>query len=247
MDMLRQMDRGVMRLTINRPAKANTLSAALRDIFVAALADAERDDAVRAVLLDAAPGANFSGGVDLRNPQQLPPVQLAAYRADIIFDMTLAQLSLTKPFLVSVGGRAIGGGCIASLLADRIVASPRASFSMPEVRLGMASFLAADLARHRLGDALARQMVLFGEAMTAAELAAAGALALAPDDVALGACTEQHVAQLVELPLRTFRDLKAWTQAPLRQTLLGAMERTRARNALASTHLDSAVAIKPRD
>lgn len=236
-----------MRLTINCPAKANTLSAALRDIFVAALTDAEHDDAVHAVLLDAAPGANFSGGVDLRNPKRLPPEQLAAFRAGIIFDMTLAQLHLTKPFLVSVDGRAIGGGCIASLLADRIVASPRASFAMPEVKLGMASFLAADLARHRLGDALARQMVLFGETKTAAELAAVGALSIAPGEATLDAFTEQHLAQLTELPLRTFRDLKDWTLAPLRQTLLRGMERTRARNALASSHLDSAIAIKPRD
>jgi len=244
MDMLRDISDGIMRLTINRPAKANTLTIELRDIFTAAIAEAGRDEAVTGVILRAAPCRVFSGGVDLSNREELPLPQLSARRASIVFEMAMALLDCAKPVVAEVNGAAIGGGCITALLADRIVCSPAASFSLPEIRLGIPSFLAADLVTIRLGGAMARSMVLFGDPQGAAALAGCGGALLVDDASDLPARAQAEALRLAALPAAAFGELKAWMRAPLRHQLLAAIEKTIERNALEKSHAESAAAIR---
>lgn len=243
MDMLREVRGGVLRLTINRPAKVNTLTTRARDVFVAALRDAQDDDAVGAVLLDAAACKVFSGGVDLSNPDRLPAPLLAERRASIVFDMTSAALDFGKPFVAAVGAPAIGGGCLAALMADHIVCGPHAAFSLPEIRLGIPSFLAATLVAHRVGPAVARQMVLAGKAVGGKELSCSGAALVAREGESLEAAVQRQLGLLCAIPRSAYRELKEWMHAPLRERVAEAIELTKRRNALDASHAESAAAI----
>jgi enoyl-CoA hydratase len=242
LDLLTRIEKPVMWLTINRPTKANTLTAGLRDIFVQALHEADKSEDIRAVVLDATLGANFSGGIDLSNPLQLQPVALAELRALTIFDIVNAELAFKKPLIAIVKGRAIGGGCMLALLADSIICGPRASFSMPEIKLGIPSFIAAELATHRLGAAVAQQMVLLGRECNAEEFARYGSALTAPDDDTLDALVRDELRHLVHMPPVAFRELKAWMREPLKKSLAQAVAATLRRNALDASHAEMGAA-----
>ena len=61
-----QRSHGVLRVTMNRPDKKNALSGPMYDAMTDALREAERDDGVRAVLLEGADGS-FTTGNDLKD------------------------------------------------------------------------------------------------------------------------------------------------------------------------------------
>ncbi|MFZ0890716.1 MAG: enoyl-CoA hydratase-related protein, partial [Candidatus Binataceae bacterium] len=58
---------GIVRLTLNRPERANTISAQLANDVVAAMDEVEADSTSRVVILTGA-GRHFCGGADLRDP-----------------------------------------------------------------------------------------------------------------------------------------------------------------------------------
>ena len=128
-------------LTFSRPEVRNAWCeeyyGALRD----RLDEAEADEDVRGVILtgDEAGGA-FSAGADLKNPKthtlnssaefilNLPRRKHHAFR---VLD------DFPKPTIAAVNGYAIGIGCIVTYSCDMIVASDRAEWRLPQVRLGI--------------------------------------------------------------------------------------------------------------
>jgi enoyl-CoA hydratase/carnithine racemase len=243
MDLLSEHRDSILRLTLHRPAKANTLTPSLRDALCAALRHGARDPGVAAVVLDALPGKTFCGGVDLTDPDGLDAPALAERRASIVFDIVRAMLDVPKPVVAAVGGAAVGGGCIMAMLADRIVCSPGALLSLPEITLGMPSFLAAELAAHRFGPGTGMAMVLVGDTLDAAALARHGALRV-DDDAALTDAAWAEAVRLAALPPQGYAALKAWMREPMRFRLLQAIEKTRARNAQPANHAETAAAVR---
>jgi enoyl-CoA hydratase/carnithine racemase len=63
--LLRELDRGVLTLTLNRPGKRNALSGALIDALATGIADAELDSDVRVVCVRGA-GKDLCAAADLR-------------------------------------------------------------------------------------------------------------------------------------------------------------------------------------
>jgi enoyl-CoA hydratase/carnithine racemase len=243
MDLLSEHRDSILTLTLHRPAKANTLTAATRDVLCTALRGAQHDAGVSALVLGATPGKTFCGGVDLSNPDRLDPPALAERRAAIVFDIVRAMLDFPKPLVAAVGGAAVGGGCIMALLADRIVCSPGALLSLPEITLGMPSFLASELAAHRLGPGTGAAMVLLGDTLDAAALARHGALQVG-DTALLAEVARREAARLAALPAQGYAALKTWMREPMRFRLMQAIEKTRARNAQPANHMESAAAVR---
>ena len=75
-----------------------------------------------------------------------------------------------KPVVAAVNGAAYGGGCELALAADLRLASTKASFCLPEVRIGSIPG-SGGIARllHAVGSAVAAKMIYLGEPVTAAE------------------------------------------------------------------------------
>lgn len=113
--LLSRNDNGVLRLTLNRPERMNSLSEEMMAALKAALESAATDDAVRVVVLDAVEGKVFCAGHDLK--------ELTAHRADAdrgrayftkIMDTCAALMQqivmLPKPVIAAVDGVATAAG-----------------------------------------------------------------------------------------------------------------------------------------
>jgi cyclohexa-1,5-dienecarbonyl-CoA hydratase len=78
-----------------------------------------------------------------------------------------AMLDTSKPLLVVVNGPAFGGGAELAALGDLVIATPKARFAQPEIKLGVFPPLAAAVLPYLLGPKQALELVLTGETMSA--------------------------------------------------------------------------------
>lgn len=156
---------GVALLTLNRPDVLNALSSALRRALIAALADAERDPAVRAVVLTGT-GRAFCAGLDLRELGESPDSVDAQVAAE---NVTQAIAALSKPVIGAINGLAVTGGLEIALACDLLIASDAASFADTHVKVRLAPGwgLSQRLSR-AVGVARAKEMSLSGKRIPAA-------------------------------------------------------------------------------
>jgi 3-hydroxyacyl-CoA dehydrogenase len=168
-----EVDGGVAVLTLANPP-VNALGAALRAALDGALARAEADAAVRAIVL-AAEGKVFVGGADISEfgkPPQAPSLPDVLERLD----------AGSKPVVAAIGGAALGGGLELAMACHGRVAAPAAKLGLPEIKLGIIPGAGGTQRLPRLiGPDAAFTMMLTGEpvsAETAAKLGIVDAVVL---------------------------------------------------------------------
>ena len=127
-------------LTLNRPEKLNALSYALNDRLLELLDKIEINDAIRAVIVTGAGDRAFSAGADI--PEFSESLRMGTDVAVRDFvrrgqRMTARIEAFTKPVIAAVNGIAFGGGCEIVEATHLAVASERASFSKPEINIGI--------------------------------------------------------------------------------------------------------------
>jgi enoyl-CoA hydratase/carnithine racemase len=220
--LVEDLGEGVRRLTLDRPKAANALDSALQGALVAALEEAGRDDAVRAVLLAASGGRVFSAGADLR--EDLGP-DTKRRRREMLLRTLLALLDVPKPLVAVVRGKAVGGGGMLMLMADEAVMEAGASLSMPEIGHAIPSPIGITILRERGGRAAAQALMQAGETMDAAACLAAGLAAGVHGDAALDEAALARARRLGGFDARTHAANKAWLNAALRADLLRAAAR----------------------
>ena len=116
-------------LTLNRPAKLNALDATLRDAMLAAVADVQADDDIRAVVFTGA-GRGFCSGADLSAGDEAPPPTQNDHLDDLgwVGRQALALHGLNKPVIGALNGVAAGAGMSLALACDVRVGSPQSRF-----------------------------------------------------------------------------------------------------------------------
>jgi len=149
-------------LTLNRPQKLNSFSTELLQALNDALARAAGDDAIQVIVLTGAGDKAFASGNDVSRLARLDGMQ--AYRDMVDGQRLLMQLHESrKPTIAMVNGYALGGGFELALACDFIVASSRAVFGFPEIRLNtMPGWGGTQLAVMKMGLTHAKEMVLSG-------------------------------------------------------------------------------------
>jgi enoyl-CoA hydratase len=176
--LLREVNDGVAVLTLNRPDKLNALSYALVDVLDSALDDLEADRSIRAVILTGAGDRAFSAGADIA--EFAGSVEAGVDRAlrDFVHRgqrLTRHVESYTKPLIVAVNGIAFGAGCEITEAAPLAVASERATFAKPEIRLGFPPPFGGSQRLPRLiGRKRALQMILTAEPIDARQAVSIG-------------------------------------------------------------------------
>src|ERR1043166_1479894 len=130
---------GVGRITLNRPEVLNSFNAGMALRLQEVLAEAERDDAIRAVYLTGA-GRAFSGGQDLAEaaPKDGKPLEdFAAHVRAAYNPLVLALRRMPKPVVCGVNGVAAGAGANLALACDIVIAAEEASFLQAFVKIGL--------------------------------------------------------------------------------------------------------------
>jgi enoyl-CoA hydratase/carnithine racemase len=166
---------GVAVIEIARPEKKNALTQAMYTAMAEAIAAADADAAIRAVLITGQPGI-FTSGNDLEDFMQRPP----SSEDSPVFRFMTALAGCGKPVVAAVTGGAIGIGTTMLLHCDLVYVSDEARLAMPFVTLGLVPEYASSLLiPQRVGHAKATELLLLGEPFngeTAVELGIANAV-----------------------------------------------------------------------
>jgi len=159
---------GVARVTLNRPP-LNILDIAMIGELQRALAQVQSQDDVK-VLVIGHQGKAFSAGVAIEDhtPEKVPEM-LEKFHG--VFRLLH---SLTVPSLALVDGMALGGGCELAVFCDMVIASDRATFGQPEIKVGVFPPVAAVLFPHLIGRNRALELLLTGKIVGAVEAKAIG-------------------------------------------------------------------------
>jgi enoyl-CoA hydratase/carnithine racemase len=201
-------DRGVARVTLNRPEARNALSLATNRQLAEIAAELEADRAVRAVVLAGAGDKAFCAGADLKERKGVAAEDSGPY-IDAISGGINAWARLSVPTVAAVNGFAFGGGMELALACDFRVASESAQFGLTEVRLGIMPGAGGSQRLPRLiGVARAKDLVLRGRRIGAAEALAVGLVSSVVPAAELDAAVDEIVTDLLACAPLSLRQAK---------------------------------------
>jgi enoyl-CoA hydratase/carnithine racemase len=179
---------GIAVVTINRPDRANSMTATMFDEFAAIAADVGSDPAVRVIILTGA-GTFFCAGYDLANSTDL--TDLTAMGFLDLQERGARGLSAIRairvPVIAAINGAAAGGGLALALAADMRLGAPSARFNAAFVRIGLS---AGDLGTSWLlprlvGPAKAAEICFTGRMVDATEAERIGLINAVSEEGAL--------------------------------------------------------------
>lgn len=197
-------DKAVLRLTLVRPDRRNSLSPPMTETLINVLTKAASDDALRAIHIQGS-GDDFCAGADWvatnsidRRPRTGDLVRRIPHAAHRVVELLH---TIQLPVVCSVRGWAVGLGCNLALAADFTVASTDAVFWEPFLARGFSPDSGATWLLPRLvGLARARRMLLLGEKISGESAEQWGLIhqAVAPADV--DSATEELLGRLADGP-----------------------------------------------
>jgi enoyl-CoA hydratase/carnithine racemase len=116
-----------------------------------------------------------------------------------------------RPVVALVDGPARGGGLGLAAAADLVVATPRATFGLPEALFGLIPAMVFPVLARRVGATRARWLALSGASLPASEAWRQGLVDEVADD--LDACVRGHVRRLTQMDPRAIAAVKAMAVA----------------------------------
>jgi 2-(1,2-epoxy-1,2-dihydrophenyl)acetyl-CoA isomerase len=192
---LYEKSEGVATITLNRPQALNAFTPEMNSELGQALRDADRDAAVRSIVLTGA-GRAFSAGQDLKSRTRERRGSLGESLREHYHPIVLAIRRTDKIVIAAVNGVAAGAGCNLALACDLRIASEEARFIEAFVRVGLAPDCGGSFFLPRMvGVSKAMELFLTGESLDASEalrlglvcrVVPAGELARAAREMALG-------------------------------------------------------------
>jgi enoyl-CoA hydratase/carnithine racemase len=164
--LLEENDRGVLRLTLNRPDARNALSAALMSKLLEALGRAAKDPETRVVVIAGA-GPAFCAGHDLREMRADQRRETYERLFAQCSELMLAIVRLPKPVIAEVHGVATAAGCQVVATCDLAVAAEDARFATPGVNIGLFCSTPMVALTRAVGRKAAMEMLLTGKLIDA--------------------------------------------------------------------------------
>ena len=188
-----EKNNGVTRIIINKPP-LNVVDIAAMEELNAALVPLKNDRATKVIVL-AAQGKAFSAGVDIADhtPER---VESMIEKFHAIFR---TMWSLDQPIVGAVQGAALGGGCELAIACDFIVASEKAKFGQPEIKVGVFAPIATLLLPRLIGRMKANELLLTGDAIDAREAERIGLVNVVAPLESFDSAVNAFVARLASL------------------------------------------------
>lgn len=195
-EILTERSEGILRVTLNRPAKKNAMTSAMYDALADVLNEAAKDDRIRVVVWDGA-GDSFTAGNDVEDFLKNPPGPGESPQARL----TDALINFDKPLVAAVHGAAVGGGTTMLTHCDFVYAGESAKFRLPFINLGLVpEFGSSYSIPARIGHLRAAELFLLGQPFDARRAEELGLVTrVVPDRELLAAATET-ARKLAEKP-----------------------------------------------
>lgn len=189
----------VARVWLNRPDVHNALSRELGEALLAALNDLAGEARCRVVVLGGR-GPSFCAGADIAvmRASAHATFEENLAEAESFGRLFAAVAGFPKPVLGRMHGGVYGGGVGFCCACDIAIASDDAKFGLTEVRLGIIPGLISPYVIRRLGDRVARELMLTGERFGAADALRAGLVHHVAPAAGLDAKVRERVDQLLK-------------------------------------------------
>jgi cyclohexa-1,5-dienecarbonyl-CoA hydratase len=158
----------VARITLNQPP-LNIIDISMMEEMHSAFARVLSTDDLKVLVIDHQ-GKAFSAGVSIKDHSP-GKVEEMIEKFHGLFRLLH---SLAIPSLALVDGMALGGGCELAVFCDMVIASDRATFGQPEIKVGVFPPVAAVLFPRLIGRNRALDLLLTGDVIEAAEAKAIG-------------------------------------------------------------------------
>ncbi|WP_050502769.1 enoyl-CoA hydratase/isomerase family protein [Streptomyces monomycini] len=239
---LHTTDNGVLQITLNRPAALNAITPDLRERLIEQLSEASADPDVRAVVVTGT-GKGFCAGADLRGGPgggrpggsgpggggpggggpgsgAQPPERVAGDVARLIRRgaqrLVSAVLDCEKPVLAAVNGTAAGLGAHLAFACDLVVAAESATFIEVFARRGLVpDGGGAYLLPRLVGPQRAKELLFFGDAVTAADAERMGLVNRVVPDAGLKKAAQDWAERLAAGPTRALALTKQLVNASM--------------------------------
>lgn len=215
-----EVAKGVATITLDRPARHNAFTWAMKDAFADAVDRiAARLDEVRCVVVRGE-GPSFCSGADRQALGELDRRGARRFMTEATAAFRALQ-ALPVPVVVAVHGYCMGGGLELALHGDLVLATAEAVFALPETSLGVLT-TAGSIGRlcATVGVATARDLVLTGRRMTGDEARRMGLVARVVADEELDDALGELTVAITSAPpggmaaaKRVFHELDAADQA----------------------------------
>ena len=201
-------DGHVVTITYHRPERMNAINGQMREELNAAwLRFRDDTDAWVAILTGA--GRAFCAGADIREGGAAGTFAGTFWEKPTINSFE-SGLELFKPTIAAINGPCLGYGVTAIAFCDFVIASQRATFGFPEVRLGVPTIVGAIRMPQRLAWADAMELLLIGEPVDAERARAMGLVwKVVPHDDLMAEARHlaERLCQAAPLAVRTTKEV----------------------------------------
>ena len=183
----------VARVTINQPEKMNRLR--FRDMLslVECLRRVADDPEVKVLLLNGAGEKAFCAGAGIDEFEQASAAE-SAKNFDAYAQLCRAFLDFPKPSIAMIRGYALAGGCGLAMLPTFSIASDKAVFGLPEIKIGFWPMMVMAILFRTVGRKKGLELICTGDFIDAGEAERIGMITRAVPDEDL----DSYVAQLIE-------------------------------------------------
>ena len=193
-------DRGaagrVAYVTVNNPAKRNTLGIPGKRAIAETFGKLAKDDALRCAVITGAGEKSFIAGADIAEMKDLDAEQ-ALIEHSLTHTANESIRLLPVPVIARVNGWCLGFGMELAASCDMRIGVDTAKFGMPEVRVGIPSGMEANLLPALIGWGKTAELVLTGDIIDAAEAFRCGFLQKLVPAAQLDAAVEKMVASIL--------------------------------------------------
>lgn len=164
-NILYEVKDGVAKIVINRPPYNVLDIPTMREINEALMDVKAREKELKVLLITSSGEKAFSTGVDVKDhtPEKMDEM------IDVFHRIFRIMATLEIPTVAAVRGYALGGGCEVVLFCDMVVASEKAQFGQPEIKVGVYPSMVVAWLPRLTGMKKAMEIILTGDSISAQE------------------------------------------------------------------------------
>ena len=185
-----EKDDQVARITLNRP-KHNVLNIPMMNELNAQLADIAADDTLKCLVITGH-GKSFCAGVEVADHAPCNVDEMVT-----VFNRIFELINtIDIPVIAAVNGACLGGGMEVAIACDMVIASQKAIFGQPEIKLGFFPPYAALRLPELVGPAKAIEIVTTGKNYTAKEARKLGFVSQVAEEEAFAEVVEKTIKEI---------------------------------------------------